>query len=182
MAQRNPKAAKKAPTNPKPGRPSTYTAKVADTICERIADGESLRSICRDESMPDKATVFRWLDSKPEFRDQYARAREEQADTLADEIVTIADEECTMVRAAKHPTAAKDDEAELEVVFDSTAVARNKLRVDARKWVAAKLKPKVYGNAVTVKGDPNNPLQVRRAQDFSDDELAAMAVTGASNG
>lgn len=181
MAQRTPKRATKANQPAKPGRPSTFTEKVARTICERIADGESLRSICRDDAMPDKSTVFRWLDEKPEFRDQYARAREEQADTLADEIVTIADEECTMVRAAKHPTAAKDDEAELEVVFDSTAVARNKLRVDARKWVAAKLKPRVYGNAVTVKGDPHNPLQVRRAQDLSDDELAALAV-GASNG
>lgn len=176
MAQRKPGAAKKAAkatTNPKPGRPSTFTDKLADAICERIADGESLRSICRDASMPDKATVFRWLDDKPEFRDQYARAREVQADHMADEIVEISDE------AAYEDI--KVGKKVIGVRFDATAVARNKLRVDARKWVAAKLKPKVYGNAVTVKGDPNNPLQVRRAQDLTDDELAALAA-GVANG
>jgi len=131
-------------------RPSDFTQELADLICERLAEGESLREICRDDDMPNKATVFRWLAAKQEFSDQYARAREEQAETLADEIVEIADEECTMVRSEKHPGVKADDDAgNLEVVFDSTAVARNRLRVDARKWVASKLKPKKYGDRVT---------------------------------
>lgn len=131
------------------GRPSEFKQEVADAINERIADGESLRAICQNEAMPAKSTVFKWLSQNQGFADQYARAREEQAETLAAEIVEIADEECTMVRSAKHPSVnGEDDDGDLEVVFDATAVARNRLRVDARKWVAAKLKPKVYGDKI----------------------------------
>lgn len=130
------------------GRPSIFTEDLAADICERLVNGESLRAICRDDAMPAISTVFKWLTEKPSFSDQYAKAKEEQAEALADEIVAIADEECTMVRSSKHPGAAKDDEEELEVVFDYTAVARNRLRVDARKWVASKLKPKKYGDRI----------------------------------
>lgn len=174
MAQRTSKA-KKASTNSKPGRPTDFTATLGNAICERIADGESLRSICRTAGMPDKSTVFRWLAGNSEFCDQYARAREAQADHMADEIVEISDE-------AAYEDIKVEGGKVVGVKFDATAVARNKLRVDARKWVAAKLKPRVYGNAVTVKGDPNNPLQVRRAADLTDDELAALAAAGAANG
>lgn len=144
------------------GRPSEYSQTIAEAITERIADGESLRSICTDEAMPAKSTVFKWLSQQKEFADQYARAREEQAETLAAEIVEIADEECTMVRASKHGAKADDSESgEVEVVFDATAVARNRLRVDARKWVASKLKPKVYGDKVSTEltGPNGGPVE-----------------------
>lgn len=130
------------------GRPSDYCIEIADAICERLAEGESLRSICSDEAMPSKAAVFRWLGKHKEFQDQYARAREEQAEALADDLVDIADEQCTMVRAVKHGTSDDDGEGNTEVVFDATAVARNRLRIDARKWVASKLKPKKYGERI----------------------------------
>lgn len=132
-------------------RPSTFTQEAADAICERLAEGRSLRAICReDEDLPSIGTVMRWLADSESFQQQYARAREDQADKYAEEIVEIADEECTMVRSAKHPGAKADENDEIEVVFDSTAVARNRLRVDARKWVASKLKPKKYGERVEV--------------------------------
>lgn len=121
------------------GRPSDYSEEIADAICERLADGESLRSICLDEAMPSKAAVFRWLGKHEAFRDQYARAREEQAESFADEMVAIADERETIV---------KDGDGATIVAFDATAVARNRLRVDTRKWVASKLKPKKYGDRV----------------------------------
>lgn len=117
------------------GRPSVYSDELADTICERIAMGESLRSICRDESTPAMSTVFKWLNENQVFSDQYARAREEQAETLADEIVDIADE--------THNDWDVNDKG-YEVV-NSEAIARSRLRVEARKWVASKLKPKKYG-------------------------------------
>jgi hypothetical protein len=131
--------------------PSIFSQELADTICERLMDGESLRAICDSEGMPRRTTVLRWLAANEAFRAQYAHAREEQAEALADEIVEIADEQCTMVRAAKHGGSKADDDEDLvEVVFDPTAVARNRLRMDARKWVAAKLKPKKYGDRVDV--------------------------------
>jgi len=102
-----------------------FTQATADLICERIATGESLRSICRDKEIPDKATVLRWLqsDERLEFRDQYARAREAQADHYFDAIIEIADDE-------------------------TLDVNRSRLMVDARKWAAGKLRPKVYGEKV----------------------------------
>lgn len=117
-----------------------YNPMVGDAICERIAEGESLRAICRDDSMPSIATVFRWLAGNPNFSEQYAHAREEQAETLADEIVSIADEVAVV---------ASQDGEDVSLALDATAVARNRLRVDARKWVASKLKPKKYGDKMT---------------------------------
>ena len=75
---------------PKRGRPSDYSAEIADTICDRLAGGESLRAICADAGMPDRATVSRWIARYDEFRDQYAFARELQAECLVDEILEIA--------------------------------------------------------------------------------------------
>jgi hypothetical protein len=117
------------------GRPSDYTPEIALTICDRLSDGESLRSICRDEAMPLKITVLKWLAARPEFVTQYARAREDQADTYADEITEIADD-------------GKRDyvkDADGVAIVDHDHIARSRLRVDARKWIAAKLKPRKYG-------------------------------------
>lgn len=156
-------------------RQSEYTQEVADAICERIADGESLRAICRDEGMPNKSTVFRWLVEFPDFATKYAHAREAQADTLVDEIVSIADEEVTMIRADKHKPGA-DGEEEIEVVFDQTAVARNKLRVAARQWTAEKLRPKKYGPKLEI--DQRTTLT-----DLTDDQLnARIAQLSAATG
>ena len=137
------------------GRPTDYNQEIADIICERIADGESLRSMCKEESMPSKATVFRWLSVHKLFQDQYARAREEQAEAFADEIVSISDEAETTVKSHGNGTT--------EVTFDSVAIARNRLRIDARKWVASKLKPKKYGEKLDIEhsGNEEKPIITR---------------------
>lgn len=109
-------------------RPSIYSQEIADIICERIAEGESLRKICDADNMPNKATVFRWLASNTAFSDQYAHARESQADTLFDEVLAIADQ--------------YDSAAEKQ---DVDHINRARLRIDARKWMAGKLRPKKYG-------------------------------------
>lgn len=120
------------------GRPSEFTQQVADAICERIADGESLRAICLDDDMPGKATVFRWLAADKAFQDQYARARETQADTLFDEILSISDDGTN--------DSYKDEDGNPRT--DHDVIARSRLRVDARKWMAGKLRPKVYGDKI----------------------------------
>jgi hypothetical protein len=73
-------------------RPTNYSDEKAEAICASIAEGQSLRSICNSDAMPDKATVFRWLAKYEAFRDRYAIAREAQADALFDEILEIADD------------------------------------------------------------------------------------------
>ena len=134
------------------GRPSEYSIETALGICERLADGMPLRTICEDEATPGRSTVYRWLLEVAEFRDLYARAREDQADTLADEIVAIADEPPVIVTSG--------DGEEVEVALDSAAIARQRLRIDARKWVASKLKPKRYGEKIDLEhgSDPDRPM------------------------
>jgi hypothetical protein len=121
------------------GRPSDFTQELADLICERLADGESLRAICADDAMTAKSTVFRWLASDQVFQDQYARAREVQAETMADEILAIADD-------GLNDTYVDDNGGKRT---DVDVIARSRLRVDARKWLASKMAPKKYGDKVT---------------------------------
>lgn len=110
------------------GRPTDFTQEIADEICELIADGTSLRKICDRPDMPNKATVFRWLAAHQTFSDQYAHARDSQADTLFDDVLAIADQ---------YDSAADK--------LDVDHIQRAKLRIDARKWMAGKLRPKKYG-------------------------------------
>ena len=126
----------------KGGRPTKYSLKIALEICDRIADGESLVKICTDPAMPKKTAVYEWLLRHKEFADIYARAREDQADTLADEIHAISDE---------LPQQIVDDKGKTR--YDSAYVQWQKNRVDARKWVAAKLKPKKYSDRIAHVGD-----------------------------
>lgn len=133
---------------------STYTDEIANEICSRLADGMSLKKICEMEGMPSKATVFNWLSSNQAFLDNYTRAREAQADTLADEIVDIADDGTRDVFV----------DAEGKEVVNHDVIARSRLRVEARKWVASKLKPKKYGDKIQTEsqqldkdGQPTDP-------------------------
>lgn len=136
----------------KTGRPSKYSHEICDYICEQLAtSNRSLRSICQDEGIPNIGTVLRWLSEsdKEEFHKQYARAKEQQADFLAEEILEIADY-----------TAKDTIETEKGPIEDKEWVNRSRLRVDARKWVASKLKPKKYGDKidVTSQGDKINTV------------------------
>jgi hypothetical protein len=133
------------------GRPTDYNAAIAQTICERLADGQSLREICRDDDMPGRTTVLRWLNEHEEFRGQYAIAREAQADHMADEILEIADD------ASNDWMTRKVGEDEVQVL-NTEHVNRSRLRVDSRKWLLAKIMPKKYGERVQHANDPDDPL------------------------
>lgn len=125
------------------GRPTVYNIDVASQICGRIAQGQSLKEICRDDGMPCTSTVFKWLAEKPEFSDLYAQAREAQADVLADEIIAISDDGTNDWMERQN-----ENGDSLGWVLNGEHVQRSKLRVDARKWIASKLKPKKYGERV----------------------------------
>jgi hypothetical protein len=136
------------------GRPESYSDQLADEICHRLSGGESLRSICADPRIPSQQTVYSWLIKKPAFLEKYTRAREAQAETMADEIVAIADE--TPITT---PVYNKDGE-QIDIKLDSAYVQWQRQRIDARKWTASKLRPKKYGDRTLVAGDAENPLQV----------------------
>lgn len=138
---------------PKGCRPSEYTQKVGSMICQRLAEGESLSSISKDPRTPAMSTIFLWLTKHPDFLKQYNRAREEQAEAMADEIVGIAD-----------GNGAEDN---------AVMTARDRLRVDARKWVAAKLKPKKYGDKMQneISGPDGGPIE-HKYSDWTEERLS----------
>lgn len=127
------------------GRPTNYTDEIAATICNRIALGQSLRSICDDEEMPPMSTVMDWLarEKHADFRSRYALAREAQADTMFDDILDIADD-------GRNDWIKKYGEEGETFGYreNGEAIRRSQLRIDARKWMAAKLQPKKYGDKI----------------------------------
>ena len=137
------------------GRPSKYTDELADLICERISDGESLVDICKSDGMPSRGTVFRWLAGNETFQDMYALAREVQAEHYADEIVAISDD-------SRNDWMERNSDGATAWALNGEAIARSRLRVDARKWVASKLKPRKYGDrsSMELTGAEGGPLEV----------------------
>lgn len=126
------------PKESKPiGRPTIFTKDLADIICEQLAVGTSMRSVCLREEMPSLQTVFRWLREDKEFSDQYARAKEESADVDNETLEDIGD---MAIDAAQ----CVDPKA------SSAVVAAYKLKADNLKWAMSKKKPKKYGDSVDV--------------------------------
>lgn len=117
-------------------RETAYTPDLAVTICRRVADGESLREVCRDDGMPPESTVRGWvLDDRDGFAARYGEARALLVERWADEIVEIA------------------DDGQLEP-------NDRRVRVDTRKWLMSKLAYRKYGDKLIHSGDPENPIQV----------------------
>ena len=118
-------------SEPKMGRPSSYSQELADEICSRLAHGETLRTIIASSPhLPDRSTIYRWNADNENFRNQYTKARAEQADYYAELIV---------------------DES-----YSSHDAAIGRLRVDALKWAASKMAPKKYGDKIEI--DTAQPL------------------------
>lgn len=139
-----------------------FSQDLFDEICDRIAEGESLRVICKDPDMPSKSNVFVWLKNDEQLQDQYARAREAQADAYFDEIVDIADKS------------------------KAENVQQARLRIDARKWAAGKLRPKKYGdkNQIEMSGPNGGPIQTEEtsAKDIILGKLDSMSAALGSTG
>lgn len=156
------------------GRPSIFTDELAATICDRIADGQTLREICRDEAMPGSTTVKRWLRQDEAFRTQYAQAREEQAEHFADEIAEIADDGSNdwMDRQLENGRVVR--------TLDHEHVSRSKLRIDTRKWLMSKVAPKRYGDRTELTGPGGAPLIPEASPDDVARRLAFMLASGAA--
>lgn len=108
----------------KMGRPTDYSPELRDEICKRISSGNSVHSVCRQDDMPDRSTIYRWLREKPDFKDQYERALKEREDYHFDEMLDISD----------------------KVEDDSIKIQKAKLMIDTRKWVLSRMNPKKYGD------------------------------------
>ena len=136
------------------GRPSEYTEDKGMAICDWIRQGKSLNSYCKQAGMGIE-TPYRWLRTYPSFRESYAQAQEDRADTMADQLLAVA------------------DDLPPDATMEQVQIA--KLRLDARKWIASKLRPGKWGDKQVVEhtggginiqiGIPQKPTAVLEATD-----------------
>ncbi len=124
----------------KGGRPSDYTDEKAAEILLLLQKPMTLTKICQMPDMPSTSSVFRWFQSHPEFREEYGKARQVQAQLYADEIIDISDDSAG--------DSIVDEFGNMKQ--NSEYVNRARLRVDARKWHASKTAPKMFGDKADI--------------------------------
>ena len=118
----------------KRGRPTKYSQEIANQICSIISTShKSLRTVSRDVGV-DVSNILRWINDNKEFREQYTRAKEEQADYLVEEMIDISEH----------------TEEDHTPFTGANVIQRDRLRVETRKWIASKLKPKKYGDKLDI--------------------------------
>ena len=139
---------------PGAGRPTIYSDTVANQIVTRMINGESMVSICRDENMPGRSTVYEWLDVNPDFRARCARAREGLADYLVDQIEQMAND------------------------TDEENYQSMKVKISTAQWRAMKMAPRIYGerSRTEITGADGGPVAFAAVdlRNLSDAELEAM--------
>jgi hypothetical protein len=133
---------------------TNYTREVADIICTRMSEGESLRSICRDPGLPSEGTVRGWAVRDVDgFGERYRAARQMLLEYWADQILDIADDEEADPRSRQ-------------------------IRTGVRQWLMSKLAPRRYGDKLQLAGDPESPLQVMHREvslsELTDAQLGAL--------
>lgn len=139
------------------GRPSSYRDDLVDEICTRLANDESLRAICSEPSMPDRATVMRWMEHYPDFAAKYVRAREEQADNVFEDLATI-------------------EQGVLDGTIDPNAA---RVVIASKQWRASKLSPKKYNDRTMLVGSTGGAIKIERTNvlditALDDDQLDAL--------
>lgn len=117
---------------------TSYSEELFDKICDRIACGESVNEICKDDDMPHRDSFYRWMrnDETKKLYDKYARAKSDQMDYYAEEMIEIADDVSRDLVL----------DGDGKPVIDGFAAQRAKIMIDTRKWLMGKLKPKKYGD------------------------------------
>ncbi len=128
------------------GRTRIYSEETATAILERMAAGETLAEICREDGMPAPGTVRYWcvMDQPAGFAVRYARARELQMEAWADAIVAISDDTAKDTHVTTY-------EGGVERTSPNTEwISRSRLKVDSRKWLMSKLAPNKYGDHLKV--------------------------------
>jgi hypothetical protein len=118
----------------KMGRPTKYNSDIANQICTLISTShKSLRTVGKEVGV-DVSNILRWINENKEFREQYARAKEEQADYLVEDMLDISEH----------------TEEDHTAFTGANVVQRDRLRIETRKWIASKLKPKKYGDKLDI--------------------------------
>lgn len=149
------------------GRPTKYNKKLADRICQRICNGESLKRICEDDKMPSRNQVHLWLlqDDKKDFYYNYERSINVRAENMFDELTDIADD------GSNDYMLKKNEDGSLGEVVKTEHIQRSRLRTDVRKWYLSKIMPKKFGDKLDMtSGGEAIKSNVIVVQRFSEDE------------
>lgn len=135
-------------TTKKIGRPTKLTSKLAKEICDVIASSnKGLNALCKEhKNWPNPDTIYQWRKAHKDFSEQYTRAKQAQIEVLVDDMLSIADDSSNDY--------VTNDEG--EPVINHEHLQRAKLRIDTRKWLAAKLCPRLYGDKPEDKPEPSN--------------------------
>ena len=126
------------------GAPTKYNPEICAEICAAISSSsKGLKRLCKENPhWPDRATIFLWRLRYPEFHDQYTTARISQVEAFIDDVTAIADDDSNDVVYGENG-----------IRMNSEFVARSRIRIDTRKWIACKLAPKIYGDKIHHTGD-----------------------------
>lgn len=125
---------------------------IVNTVCERIMEGEAIREIMKDKSLPNFNTLLIWISNDEKKSNQYAKAMEIRSELLFEEMLEIADD-----GSNDHMTITRGNEQ--YNVENKEFTSRSRLRVDTRKWYLSKLNPKKFGDKVEHSGDVNNNVR-----------------------
>jgi len=156
----------------KVGRPGLYTEELADRVLEEVATTtQSLKTICTPDEMPCAAVIIRWIRDRPEFALRYTKAKEEQAELFAEECIDISNTPVLAVKTEISPLGHK--------VTTQDAIEHRRLQIETRKWYAAQMKPRKFGARVALTGAGGGLVNPTDADMMSDEQLQAIAKTGA---
>lgn len=136
----------------KTGRSSTYSDELGRKICEVVATSScGIRKICANNpDFPTPETIRVWRLYNDAFSAQYAKAKQVQADILAEDCIDIADDDSHDVKFGENGTS-----------FNSEFAARSRIRIDTRKWLASKMLPKIYGNSKELEDEKEKNEELR---------------------
>lgn len=139
----------------KTGRPSKYTVELAKEICKRLANGEPLRQICRDDHMPHWVQIYEWMGKDDLMGGDgvglslaIAKAREVGQDAIAEQI---------WIDMNTPPERILSEGGDR---VDSGFVQWQKARAEIGLKLLAKWNPKRYGDRVALAGDASSPIKV----------------------
>lgn len=121
---------------------------LAKKVFEEMRGGLSALKAC-DKVGVNQSTLTSWLNDDPELAKEYARAREELIERIAQEVLDLSDADVGITPDGKK---------------DWAAIQKHKLQVDTRKWLLSKLAPKKYGDKLELTGDPDRPIAIEKIE------------------
>jgi hypothetical protein len=158
--------------------PIEYSVELTSRICSELAEGKTLREVCRSEGMPSEAAVRQWaLDNRDGFGAQYARAREIGYLSMADELLEVADD------GTNDWMERKNRDGSTSEVENHEVIGRSRLRVDTRKWLLSKALPKIYGEKIQteITGKDGGPIAVEYDDREAARRIAFVLAKGAAS-